>query len=142
MVTIWLILSAVLVVMEIISLGLTTVWFAIGALVAALAAFFHASFGIQLIIFAVVSLVLLVLMGPLARKHLIKEPEKTNVEGLVGKVGIVKSTIDNLKAEGVVMLNGTEWTARSENDAVIEAESQVEVCSISGVKLIVKKVEK
>ncbi len=142
MVTIWLIFSAVLVVAEIISLGLTTVWFAIGALAAALAAFLNVKFSIQLIIFAVVSLVLLVLMGPLARKHLMKEPEKTNVEGLIGKIGVVKSTIDNLKAEGVVMLNGTEWSARSENDEIIEADCQVEVCSISGVKLIVKKVQK
>ncbi|MDE6025249.1 MAG: NfeD family protein [Lachnospiraceae bacterium] len=141
MVTIWLVLSAVLIVAEIISLGLTTVWFAIGALASALAAFLGAGFSIQLIIFAVVSLVLLVLMGPFARKHLMKETEKTNVEGLVGKIGVVKSTIDNLRAEGIVMLNGIEWSARSENEEVIEPECRVEVRSISGVKLIVKKIE-
>lgn len=137
---VWLLISAALIVAEIISLGLTTIWFAVGALAAALATFLGANIAIQLIVFAVVSLVLLIFTAPIARKHLIKEPEKTNVESLVGKVGIVGEAIDNLKACGMVVLNGQEWSARSEDDQLIDKDSKVEVVSISGVKLIVKKV--
>lgn len=135
----WLIVSAVLVVAEIISLGLTTIWFAVGALAAALASFLGANVVVQLIVFAVISLILLIFTAPIARKHLIKEPEKTNVDSLIGKTGIVGSTIDNIKAEGMVILNGQEWSARSDDDQIIEKDAKVEIVSISGVKLIVKK---
>lgn len=139
MLAVWLVISAVLIVAEMISMGLTTVWFAIGALAAALAEYLGAGYGIQLIVFASVSLVLLFTTAPLARKHLIKNPEKTNVEGLIGQCGMVVTTIDNDKSQGVVSLNGMEWTARSQNDETIEKGSKVSVVSISGVKVIVKK---
>ena len=136
---IWLIAAAVLIVMEIVSLGLTTIWFAGGALVAALMAYLGLHWIIQVLIFAVVSLVLLLFTRPLAVKHLMKEPEKTNVEGLIGKTGYVTKAINNLKAEGEVKLNGMEWTARSKTDEVIEKDEEVVVEEISGVKLVVSK---
>ena len=136
---IWLIAAAVLIIMEIISLGLTTIWFAGGALVAALMAYLGLHWIIQVLIFAVVSLLLLLFTRPLAVKHLMKEPEKTNVEGLIGKTGYVTKTINNLKAEGEVKLNGMEWTARSKDDEVIEENEEVIVEEISGVKLVVSK---
>ena len=136
---IWLIAAAVLIVMEIISLGLTTIWFAGGALVAALTAYLGLHWLVQILIFAVISLLLLFITRPLAVKHLMKEPEKTNIEGLIGKSGYVTKTINNLKAEGEVKLNGMEWTARSKDDSVIEKDEKVVVDSISGVKLIVTK---
>lgn len=136
---IWLIAAAVLIIMEIVSLGLTTIWFAGGALVAALMAYLGLHWIIQVLIFAVVSLLLLLFTRPLAVKHLMKEPEKTNVEGLIGKTGYVTKTINNLKAEGEVKLNGMEWTARSKDDEVIEENEEVIVEEISGVKLVVSK---
>lgn len=136
---IWLIAAAALIVMEIVSLGLTTIWFAGGALVAALMAYLGLHWIIQVLIFAVVSLLLLLFTRPLAVKHLMKEPEKTNVEGLIGKTGYVTKTINNLKAEGEVKLNGMEWTARSKDDEVIEENEEVIVEEISGVKLVVSK---
>jgi len=87
MIVVWLVVSAALIVAEIISLGLTTIWFAIGALAAALAAFLGAGISIQLIVFAVLSVVFLVFTAPVARKHFMRQPEKTNVEGLIGKIG-------------------------------------------------------
>lgn len=136
---IWLIATAALIVMEIVSLGLTTIWFAGGALVAALTAYLGLHWLAQILVFAVVSLLLLFFTRPLAVKHLMKEPEKTNVEGLIGKTGYVTKTINNLKAEGEVKLNGMEWTARSKDDEIIEKDEEVIVDSISGVKLIVVK---
>ena len=136
---IWLIVTAILIVMEIISLGLTTIWFAGGALVAALMAYFNLHWMIQIIGFAAVSLILLIFTRPIAVKHLMKEPEKTNVERINGKTGYVTKTINNLKAEDEVKLGGMEWTARSKDDSIIEKDDEVIVDSISGVKLIVVK---
>ena len=138
-VIIWLIIAAILIVSEIVSLGLTSIWFAGGAIVAAVVAHFGAHWIIQILVFAVVSFVLLILTRPIAQKHLMKDLEKTNIDGLIGTIGLVTETIDNTKAEGVVILDGKEWTARSVNGDIIEKDSSVKVDSISGVKLMVTK---
>lgn len=140
-VIIWLVIAAILIVSEIVSLGLTTIWFAGGAIVAAILAHFGAHWIVQILVFAVVSLVLLVLTRPIAQKHLMKDVEKTNVDGLIGTVGMVIETIDNAKSEGAVFLDGKEWTARAVNGEVIQKDSKVKVESISGVKLMVSKSE-
>ena len=138
-VVIWLAIAAVMIIVEIATLGLTTIWFAGGALVAAIVANFGVNWIVQIILFALVSLVLLICTRPFAVKHLMKNNEKTNVASNVGKSANVISTIDNVKAEGVVKLNGLEWTARSATNEVIDAGSVVIVKEISGNKLIVEK---
>ncbi|MBQ9934903.1 MAG: NfeD family protein [Lachnospiraceae bacterium] len=140
-VIIWLVIAAILIVSEIVSLGLTTIWFAGGAIVAAVLAHFGAHWIVQILVFAIVSFVLLVLTRPIAQKHLMKDMEKTNIDGLIGVTGLVTETIDNTKAEGVVVLDGKEWTARSVSGEIIEKDSKVKVDSISGVKLMVTKSE-
>ncbi len=136
---IWLSIAAILVIIEIATLGLTTIWFAGGALIAALAANFGANWIIQILVFAVVSLILLVFTRPLAQKHLFKNNEKTNVDSLVGTCANVIVTIDNKKQEGKIMLNGLEWSARAKEDEVIEEGTEVVVEGIQGVKAIVSK---
>ena len=131
--TIWLIITVILIVVEIITLGLTSIWFAGGAFVAGLISL------VQLLVFAVVSTLLFVFSRPFAAKHLMKNVEKTNVDSLIGKEGIVKQEINNLEAQGVVKLSGMEWSARSADDSKIAAGEKVLVQSIDGVKLIVTK---
>ena len=131
--TIWLIITVILIVVEIITLGLTSIWFAGGAFVAG------AHWLVQLLVFAVVSTLLFVFTRPFAAKHLMKNVEKTNVDSLIGKEGIVKQEINNLEARGVVKLSGMEWSARSADDSKIAAGEKVLVQSIDGVKLIVTK---
>lgn len=126
--TIWLIITVILIVVEIITLGLTSIWFAGGA-----------HWLVQLLVFAVVSTLLFVFTRPFAAKHLMKNVEKTNVDSLIGKEGIVKQEINNLEAQGVVKLSGMEWSARSADDSKIAAGEKVLVQSIDGVKLIVTK---
>ncbi len=138
-VIIWLVLAAVLILCEIATLGLTTIWFAGGAIVTAVVANFEVHWLAQILVFAVVSSIFFVFMRPWAQKHLMKNIEKTNVEALVGTIGVVSQDIDNTKAQGVVMLDGMEWTARSVNEDIIEKDSKVKVESISGVKLMVTK---
>ena len=94
--TIWLVVFVACIVAEIISMGLTTIWFAGGALIAAVAAVIGTPLWIQILLFAVVSLVLLYFTRPIAVKYFNKDRVKTNAESLVGKQAIVISEIDNL----------------------------------------------
>ena len=132
----------VLLVIEIATLGLTTIWFAGGALVACIAALLHANIWVQIVLFLVVSVLLLFFTRPLAVRYMNKDRTKTNVDSMVGKEAVVTEAIDNLKAQGVVQVNGLEWTARSEeSQEVIPKGAIVEVGRVDGVKLIVRKKE-
>jgi membrane protein implicated in regulation of membrane protease activity len=135
---IWLAVAAIMIIAEIASMGLTSIWFAGGALVAAVIAQCGGHWTLQLVCFALVSVVLLIFTRPFFAKHMMKENEKTNVESLIGQKAVVKERIDNLKAEGVVLVNGLEWTARTADDTIAEAGSTVEILEVKGVKLIVK----
>lgn len=140
---VWLMTLILFVVVEIATMGLTTIWFAGGALVALLLSVFQTSFYVQLGAFLAVSIVLLVVTRPLALKYFNQKVEKTNAEGLIGKQAIVVSQIHNLKEEGQVMIGGMEWSARAyEENRIIPSGSVVEVKEIRGVKLIVSEVEK
>lgn len=117
---IWLVVLAILLVIEFLTLGLTTVWFAGGALVAFLVSLAGGPLWLQLLLFIAVSVVLLLFTRPLAVKYLNKDVQKTNVDSIPGQKGIVTATIDNLKAEGQVTIQGMEWTARAKNGNTIE----------------------
>ena len=135
----WLLLAAIFIVLEIISLGLTTIWFAGGAFVAAIAAVAGAKLAVQIILFLVVSIVLLFVTRPIALAHLNPNTEKTNSEALIGQKAVVLEEINNFKETGKAKINGMEWTARSSSDnEVIPAESVVTIVDIRGVKLIVE----
>lgn len=136
---IWLALTAVLLIIEIVTLGLTTIWFAAGALFAFFAALLGMNQGIQIGVFAVVSVVLLFFTRPLAVKYLNTKTIKTNTEALVGKTARVIVDINNLKSQGQVVINGLEWTARSSDDTVVfKTGDAVTIVGIEGVKLIVE----
>ncbi len=138
----WLILFVVLLIIEILTMGLTTVWFAGGALVAFILAFAGFELPVQIIVFLLVSILLLVLTRPIAIQFFNKEREKTNVDSLIGQKAIVLETIDTLHGTGRVEVNGMEWSAKVEDPtAVIEAGVVVSIEGIQGVKLIVKKEE-
>ena len=135
----WLVLMIVLIIIEVATLGLSTIWFAFGALVAFIASLFGASVTLQVILFLIVSIISLLLTRPIAVKYLSKDRVKTNAEGLIGKHAIVEEDISNIKETGLVKINGLEWMARTEEDNdIIEKGSVVDIIRIDGVKLIVK----
>lgn len=139
-VTIWLAVLVVCVGIEIATMGLTTIWFAGGALVSAILAALNAPPWLQIVAFFVVSLILLYLTRPVAVKYFNKDRVKTNVESLIGRQAIVISEIDNLQGIGQVTVGGQEWSARSVKDDVqLPVGSVVVVRSVSGVKLIVEE---
>lgn len=135
----WLVLLVVLVAVEIATMGLTTIWFAAGALVATIAAACGAPLFIQIALFLVVSVLMLVFTRPVAVKYFNKDRVKTNAGSLIGQKGIVTGEIDNIRGCGQVVLNGMEWTARSafEKGSIPEG-TVVLVKKINGVKLIVE----
>lgn len=138
MITIWLIVFVVLVIIEIITMGLTTIWFAGGALVATLVAAVHAPLWVQIVLFLVVSALLLFFTRPVAVKYFNKDRVRTNVESLIGQQAIVISEINNLQGIGQVTVNGQEWSARStDEEAAIPVGCVVIIERVSGVKLIV-----
>lgn len=134
----WLIVLALLLAIEIATLGLTTVWFAGGALIGFIASLLGVDFWIQMVLFILVSLLLLFFTRPVAVKHLNKSRVKTNYEGLIGKVVKITERVDNDNQTGEALVNGQEWTVRSETDGVIyEPGTKVRIVNIVGVKLIV-----
>ena len=139
----WLGAFGVLLLIEILTLGLTTIWFAVGALAAFLLTRVNASLAIQIVVFIIVSMVMLIFTRPIMTKYLNKKTTKTNAESLVGRRARVLIPINNLKSEGQVMVNGMEWTARSTKDEVtFQKDEMVHIVGISGVKLIVEKENK
>lgn len=139
----WLVLLIICIGIEVATMGLTTIWFAGGALVAIFAAVVGAPIWLQAIIFIVVSLVMLFFTRPIAVKYFNKDRVKTNVESMVGRQAIVISEIDNLQGIGQVTVGGQEWSARSAEDQVKIAVGAVTVVvAISGVKLIVRDISR
>ena len=136
----WLVLLVVMLAAEAVTLGLTTIWFAAGALAAFLLALAGANLLIQILGFFVVSAILLFAMRPGASKWLNKDRIRTNAESLLGKTAVVTEPINNLAGTGQVQVQGQYWTARAVSDQVqITKDARVVIEKISGVKLIVKE---
>ena len=141
-VVIWLIILVVLVVIEIFTLGLTTIWFAGGALVAIAVAALGGPVWLQVLTAVIVSAVLLFFTRPVAVKYFNRDRERTNAESLVGRQAIVTGEINNLQGIGQVAVNGMEWTARTITDGqVIKTGEVVAIRGINGVKLLVEREE-
>ncbi len=134
----WLVILVVCLVVEVCTLGLASIWFAGGALLALIISLIGGPWWLQLLVFLVVSIVLLVFTRPIATKYFNKNRTKTNVEGVVGKQAIVTLKIDNLMGQGQIVTDGMEWTARSLDSTVIEEGTVVVIEKIEGVKAIVK----
>ena len=136
----WLIVLVVLIATEIATMGLTTIWFAAGALVAAIISLLGGNVWWQVGIGLVVSLLLLFFTRPIAVKYFNRERVRTYVVSLVGRQAIVISEVNNLQGTGQVNISGQEWSARASSDSVTyPVGSVVNVVAISGVKLIVEE---
>ena len=134
----WLILFVILIILELCTINLTTIWFAFGALLAYVTSLFFDNVIIQTTVFLVVSVATLIFTRPIVKNYLLKKPSRTNADMLIGKVGIVTKEIvkDNV---GEVKIDGKYWSAKSNKK--IKEGSKVEILSIEGVKLIVEKKE-
>ena len=134
----WLAVFVLLIVIELATMGLTTIWFAGGAVAGFIASMLGANVVIQAVVFFVVSIVLLIFTRPFAVRYINSNKTKTNIDGLIGQEALVLEEINNIRETGCARLEGKEWTARSVDDTVIPTDTVVIVERIEGVKLIVK----
>ena len=132
----WFIAFLVFVFIELITVTLVTIWFAIGAIAAVITTFFTDSVVIQSIVFVVVSVLSLIITKPLVKKFKKFDITPTNSDRVIGKVGDVTKKISPNKY-GEVKVFESIWTAKSDEE--IKVGEKVRVLSIEGVKLIVKK---
>lgn len=134
----WLIMIVVFAVAELITVGLTSIWFAGGALVALILSALGLDLIWQIAVFVVVSVVLLVFTRPWAMKYMKPRLVKTNYETALEKKVCLTERVDNLKGTGTAVLNGQEWTARAyEEGKTFEAGEIVLVKEIRGVTMYV-----
>ena len=134
----WLVVFILLILIELATMGLTTIWFAGGAVAGFVASMLGANVVIQAAAFFAVSILLLFFTRPFAVRYINSNKTKTNVDGLIGQEALVLEEINNIRETGCARLEGKEWTARRMNDTVIPKDTVVTVERIEGVKLIVK----
>lgn len=139
MVWVWVAVMALAAFIEAATPMLVSIWFSVGALAAMLAAYFGASLTVQLLLFVFVSIAALVGLRPLARRFIDPHIVPTNADRLLGGEAQVTETIDNDRAAGAVYIDGKTWTARSADDTVIPAGTQVRIERMEGVKLLVRE---
>ena len=136
---IWLVLMVVFIAMEAATVQLISTWFAVGALASMIVCLLGAEVWLQLVVFFTVSIVLLSLLFPMARKHLKPKLVATNADALVNRICVVTEDIDPVEG-GREKLGDVTWSARA--DAVIPAGSLVKILRIQGTKVFVEQVEK
>ena len=140
MIPIWLGITIVAAIIEILTTDLVSIWFAAGGIVSLIACLLGASQTIQIVLFAIVSIFTIIIVRPIAKKYLRTNIEKTNVDRVIGKHGLVTKTItaDN---KGEVKVMSTSWPATSLDNSVISEGDYCKIVAIEGVHLVVKKIE-
>lgn len=133
----WLAALILFSIAEAATVGLVSIWFAAGALVALLLAGIGAKIWIQVAAFLIVSAVLLALLRPMMGKMVKPKQTRTNADRHIGREALVVEDIDNLLEKGAVRIDGVVWSARAENDVKITAGTRIRIQKIQGAKLIV-----
>lgn len=139
---VWLVLLVVFLIVEALTLGLVTIWFAGGALAAILVSLLTSNVFIQAAVMIVVSVALLLLFVFLIKPKLgafSTKAEPTNADRVIGMEGIVTESIQPDEGVGLVKVGGQVWSAITEDRSALEAGQRIVVKEIKGVKLIVNK---
>jgi len=140
MVMVWIVLIVALIVIEVLTMGLTTIWIVGGCAAALLVCVIGLPIWVQVGVFVGVSVLLLLLTRPLAQRFIDSNKIRTNADSLIGQEALVTERVDNVKGTGAVRVNGQDWTARSViTEQTIEPGEVVMIRAIQGVKLIVGK---
>ncbi|HOV69554.1 MAG TPA: NfeD family protein [Clostridia bacterium] len=137
-VLIWLVAAVVFAIIEAITAGLVTIWFVGGSLCAMVLAFFNIHPIIQVVVFAVSSILLLIFTRPFAAKFLKVRHIGTNADRLIGMKALVIEEINNTEGTGQVKVAGQVWSARSVDESIVKPGTFAVVTEISGAKLMVK----
>ena len=136
---VWVAVTIICVVIESLTLALTTIWFGISAFVLVFLAFTPLPFVAQVFIFVVLALVLLIFTRPVVKKKLSQKQIVTNYERVIGQIAVVTKKITALD-KGAIKINGMEWTAAVKEDIVLEKGSKCIIEEIAGVTAYVKQI--
>ena len=118
---------------------LVSIWFAVGALCAAVSSLITSSVLVQVIVFIVVTCGTLLATKPLVDKYKKGHKDvKTNSDRLIGQTGVMLTDIDTLEAVGQVKVSGEVWTAKLKNPTPVKKDDKVKILAIEGVKMIVE----
>lgn len=136
----WAALIVVFLIVEGVTAGLASIWFALGSAAALISVFFGAPVWLQIVLFIAVSTVTLLFTRPLARKYVNTRTQPTNADRVIGKNATVTERIDNLAGKGYVSVDGRLWPARSVSGEQIAPDTVTVIRAIEGIKLIVEPV--
>lgn len=136
----WTLLMIMFTIGEVATVGLTSIWFALGALVTIVAVGLGAGYTMQAVVFLATTGLSMMMLRPMVQKYLKPNRHATNADRLVGTMAVVTETIDNISNIGAVQVHGQYWSAHSAHDVIIPAESKVKILEIKGVKLVVELV--
>ncbi len=141
-VVLWLVVVIVFLTVEVLTVTLTSIWFAAGGLIALFVAMLGGDFAIQMIAFLIGSFGMFFATKPWADKVINAKKTSTNADRAVGEEVRVLERISNLDQTGRVVVHGQDWMARTEDDNIkIEQGELVRIIRISGVKVIVERVK-
>ena len=135
---VWLVLMVAFLIVEGLTVGLVSAWFAGGALAALLVSLLGGQPWLQVSVFLVVSAVLLCLLRPFVKKHLKPKLVATNADSLVGKICVVTEPVDAMN--GRVKVGDVTWSARVDGTQTIPVGEKVRILKIQGVKVFVETV--
>ncbi|MCR5436604.1 MAG: NfeD family protein [Treponema sp.] len=136
---VWVAVTIICIVIESLTLSLTTIWFGISSFVLVFLAFTPIPFGAQLFIFVVLALVLLIFTRPVVKRKLNQKKIATNYERIIGQIALVTKKITALD-KGSIKINGMEWTAAVKEDITLEEGSKCVIEEIAGVTAYVKRI--
>lgn len=137
----WIVLMVALIIVEALTANLVCIWFAIGALAAAVSKLLGATLFYQAVCFVVISLLSLCVTKPVVKRLRANGKTATNADMVIGKTGIVTEDITNDKFAGNVKVAGQMWSAVTADGSEIPKNSKVKVIKIDGVKLVVEMVK-
>ena len=134
----WAAAIVIFMILELSTVGLTSIWFAIGSLCALISALLGAPVWLQIVWFVIISVAALLLTRPLVKKYINEKTHPTNADRVIGARAVVKERIDAVNGTGAVLADGKMWSARSTDGSIIEADAIVTIREIQGVKLMVE----
>lgn len=134
----WGLIAITAIIVEAVTTELVSIWFMPASIISLILAICHVDFWIQILVFAVATVLFMLLFRAILKKKIRRNPESvTNTDALIGEKAIVTVPINNIKAEGQVKIKGQIWSAKMKNtDEIVETNTLVTVTAIEGVKLV------
>lgn len=140
---VWLIVLALTLLLEVLTVQLVSIWFSIGAIFAEICALLKFSMPIQISVFIGISVLCLFIFYPLLNRNLRAKKQHFNADSVINEEGIVIEDINNLAGTGQVKVKNQVWSANTTDiNTIVLKNSIVKVKAINGVKLLVEKIEK